>query len=196
MPVPQDSTRRKTCPRGKLYTSVEREDIASTRYSENNNLEEYRQLDQRWDFNTLAASLQFHTPLTRFPVKKATQKHETSSSQEIVNTMLKHILRYIENHVQSRSISTTKLLGLTGLQGSGKSTWTPALVKTLNELHDLPTINLSLDDLYLDHSELVQLHKAVPFNKILQSFSGRGASNRNPKTNSKFFWIETERWSM
>lgn len=59
-------------------------------------------------------------------------------------------------------------MALTGLQGSGKSTWTDALVKALKSRNHT-TINLSLDDLYLDHAELVQLRTSNPTNKLVQA---------------------------
>ncbi|CAI7677633.1 unnamed protein product [Penicillium manginii] len=60
-------------------------------------------------------------------------------------------------------------LGLTGLQGSGKSTWTDALVQSLTEVHGYKTVNISLDDLYHDHDELVRIRTENASNKLLQT---------------------------
>ncbi|KAJ5865017.1 uncharacterized protein N7529_006933 [Penicillium soppii] len=90
---------------------------------------------------------------------------------EAIKTVLDQVLPHIEQHIKSQTSSPTKqpfILALTGLQGSGKSTWTDALVKTLRESHKYKTINLSLDDLYLDHDELVKLRTANQSNKLVQ----------------------------
>lgn len=96
-----------------------------------------------------------------------------SIPQEAVHSVLNHVLPHIERHLQCQSsTSTTRrpfILGLTGLQGSGKSTWTDALVKELRQSHGFNTINLSLDDLYLDHDDLVQLRADNPSNKLVQT---------------------------
>ncbi|KAJ5108427.1 hypothetical protein N7456_005102 [Penicillium angulare] len=89
-----------------------------------------------------------------------------------VDQVLEHVIPHIEAHVSSNSNNATKapfILGLTGLQGSGKSTWTNALVGTLRDKHNYHTINISLDDLYLDHDDLVKLRERQPPNKLLQT---------------------------
>ncbi|KAJ5819900.1 hypothetical protein N7474_005491 [Penicillium riverlandense] len=90
-----------------------------------------------------------------------------------IDQVLNYILPYIEKHTKSEPpAGKTKrpfILALTGLQGSGKSTWTSALVQALNEKHKLRTINLSLDDLYLDHEDLVQLRNDNASNKLLRT---------------------------
>ncbi|KAJ5624498.1 hypothetical protein N7510_000807 [Penicillium lagena] len=90
-----------------------------------------------------------------------------------INQVLTYILPYIEKHTKSEPpAGKTKgpfILALTGLQGSGKSTWTSALVQALNEKHKLRTINLSLDDLYLDHEDLVRLRDDNASNKLLRT---------------------------
>lgn len=90
-----------------------------------------------------------------------------------INQVLNYILPYIEKHTKLEpAAGKTKrpfILALTGLQGSGKSTWTSALVQALNEKHKLGTINLSLDDLYLDHEDLVQLRNDNASNKLLKT---------------------------
>ncbi|KAJ5474426.1 hypothetical protein N7475_003992 [Penicillium sp. IBT 31633x] len=105
--------------------------------------------------------------------------------QEAINSVLSHVLPQIARH---SSISATKrpfILGLTGLQGSGKSTWTDALVNVLRDLHGLNTINLSLDDLYLDHDELIQLRESNPSNKLIQT---RGQPGTHDMTLARSFF--------
>ncbi|KAJ5676137.1 hypothetical protein N7462_009034 [Penicillium macrosclerotiorum] len=89
-----------------------------------------------------------------------------------IEDVLQHIIPQIERHIESQASAQTKrpfVLGLTGLQGSGKSTWTDALVKTLRDQHKYNTINVSLDDLYFDHHELVQVRGRNPQNRLLQT---------------------------
>ncbi|CAG8324748.1 unnamed protein product [Penicillium salamii] len=91
--------------------------------------------------------------------------------QEAINSVLEQVIPYIEHHIQCQKSSPSRrpfVLALTGLQGSGKSTWTDALVKAL-KARNHTTINLSLDDLYLDHAELVKLRKSNPTNKLIQA---------------------------
>ncbi|CAG7979236.1 unnamed protein product [Penicillium salamii] len=91
--------------------------------------------------------------------------------QEAINSVLEQVVPYIEQHIRSQKSSSSRrpfVLALTGLQGSGKSTWTDALVKALKSRNHT-TINLSLDDLYLDHAELVQLRTSNPTNKLVQA---------------------------
>jgi D-glycerate 3-kinase len=93
---------------------------------------------------------------------------------ENIHQVLDYILPYIQEHhataePPARNTKRPFILALTGLQGSGKSTWTTALVQALNEQHKLRTINLSLDDLYLDHEDLVQLRNDNASNKLLQT---------------------------
>jgi D-glycerate 3-kinase len=59
------------------------------------------------------------------------------------------------------------MIGLTGLQGSGKSTWAMTLVEVLRQEYTLNAITVSLDDFYRTHEELVQLRKNSPANKLL-----------------------------
>ncbi|KAJ6093402.1 hypothetical protein N7486_008691 [Penicillium sp. IBT 16267x] len=91
---------------------------------------------------------------------------------EDIDTILDRIVPHIKQHITNQSASTTKrpfVLALTGLQGSGKSTWTDALASTLRSQHNYKTINISLDDLYLDHDDLVKLRETNPSNKLLQT---------------------------
>jgi D-glycerate 3-kinase len=59
--------------------------------------------------------------------------------------------------IQEQHQSSTKpiILGITGLQGSGKSTWAAKMVEILTSEYDLNTIALSLDDLYKTHTDLI-----------------------------------------
>lgn len=56
---------------------------------------------------------------------------------------------------QHETSSKPIVLGITGLQGSGKSTWAGKIVEMLTTEHDLYTITVSLDDFYKTHDGLV-----------------------------------------
>ncbi|KAH7305441.1 P-loop containing nucleoside triphosphate hydrolase protein [Stachybotrys elegans] len=77
------------------------------------------------------------------------------------------------------------ILGLSGLQGSGKSTWAIALATTLTNRHSIKTRILSLDDLYHDHPELVAIRSANPSNALLQT---RGQPGTHDEALAKDFF--------
>ncbi|KAF4454943.1 hypothetical protein F53441_2600 [Fusarium austroafricanum] len=84
-----------------------------------------------------------------------------------MNTVLDIFVPSIQTH--RKKTSKPFVLGLSGLQGSGKSTWAAALSKALINQHNLKTRILSLDDLYHDHPELVAIREANPNNGLLQT---------------------------
>ncbi|KAL1982790.1 hypothetical protein VTN96DRAFT_906 [Rasamsonia emersonii] len=60
-------------------------------------------------------------------------------------------------------------LGLNGVQGAGKTVLVSTLQKTLRAPpYNLPTVTLSLDDIYLTHADQVALAAAHPDNPLLQ----------------------------
>ncbi|KZM23629.1 Glycerate 3-kinase [Ascochyta rabiei] len=96
---------------------------------------------------------------------------------------------------QRKLSSRPIVLGITGLQGSGKSTWASKIVEILTSEHQLNTITVSLDDFYKTHEGLVSQrdqdpknglyrvrgqpgthdeHLAAGFFKELESYSGEG----------------------
>ncbi|KAF1928757.1 P-loop containing nucleoside triphosphate hydrolase protein [Didymella exigua CBS 183.55] len=58
------------------------------------------------------------------------------------------------------------ILGITGLQGSGKSTWASKIVEILTTEHQLNTITVSLDDFYKTHDSLVSQRDQDPKNGL------------------------------
>ncbi|KAF7547990.1 hypothetical protein G7Z17_g7331 [Cylindrodendrum hubeiense] len=84
-----------------------------------------------------------------------------------IDAVLAIFIPLIQTH--RKTTSTPYVLGLSGLQGSGKSTWAAALSGALIAQHGLKTRILSLDDLYSDHAELVALREANPDNGLLQT---------------------------
>jgi D-glycerate 3-kinase len=71
-----------------------------------------------------------------------------------------------EQHQRS---SKPIILGITGLQGSGKSTWASKIVEILTSEYDLNTIALSLDDLYKTHTDLVAQREQDVNNKLYRT---------------------------
>lgn len=61
------------------------------------------------------------------------------------------------------------ILGITGLQGSGKSTWASKIVDILSSEHQLHTITISLDDVYKNHDGLVAQREKDPQNKLYRT---------------------------
>jgi D-glycerate 3-kinase len=61
------------------------------------------------------------------------------------------------------------ILGISGLQGSGKSTWASKIVEVLTSQHQLQTITISLDDLYKKHEDLVAQRDQHPDNKLYRT---------------------------
>ncbi|OQD83793.1 hypothetical protein PENANT_c015G07109 [Penicillium antarcticum] len=91
--------------------------------------------------------------------------------QEKIEYIVNSLAGYIDRHFKGQSTTPTKrpfIFGLTGLQGRSKSTCTNATVKGLNDKHKSNTINISLDDLYLDYDDLVKLRLANPDNRLAQ----------------------------
>ncbi|KAJ3055486.1 hypothetical protein HK097_010345 [Rhizophlyctis rosea] len=77
------------------------------------------------------------------------------------------------------------IIGINGLQGSGKTTLTTALIKTLSSPpYSLKIATLSTDDLYLTHSDQLRLAAANPTNPLLE-FRG------NPGTHDVDLGAET-----
>ncbi|KAF2280572.1 P-loop containing nucleoside triphosphate hydrolase protein [Westerdykella ornata] len=61
------------------------------------------------------------------------------------------------------------VLGITGLQGSGKSTWASIIVDILQSQYQLRAITLSLDDLYKAHDGLVEQREKDPANNLFRT---------------------------
>ncbi|GAA5902649.1 putative ATP-dependent kinase [Sporobolomyces salmoneus] len=81
------------------------------------------------------------------------------------------ILSSLEQRASSNGVKQTALvIGIQGPQGSGKS-YLAQQLETSPKLSHLRIANLSLDDLYLPHSRLVELASSNPSNELL---SGRG----------------------
>jgi D-glycerate 3-kinase len=84
-----------------------------------------------------------------------------------VNQALDLLLPKIKSqHEQS---SRPIILGISGLQGSGKSTWASKLVEILSAKHQLYTITVSLDDVYKTHDDLIAQRDHDSSNKLYRT---------------------------
>ena len=61
------------------------------------------------------------------------------------------------------------ILGLTGVQGSGKSTWAAAIVDELRETYHYNALSVSLDDFYYTRRKLDELREVNPENALLRT---------------------------
>ncbi|WYZ33922.1 hypothetical protein EsH8_I_000198 [Colletotrichum jinshuiense] len=109
-------------------------------------------------------------------------------STTTLEAVLQHILPAINSH-KAESPSPF-ILGLSGLQGSGKSTWAAALTDILNTKYGFNTRTLSLDDLYLDHDQLLALRDANPGNGLLRT---RGQPGTHDEDLARQFFYEISR---
>ncbi|KAG4439783.1 hypothetical protein IFR05_004751 [Cadophora sp. M221] len=86
------------------------------------------------------------------------------------DVVLEHVLPCIKRKINNESQGEGNrpfLLGVTGLQGSGKSHLASALTRELCDKHQYNAIEVSLDDFYLPHSERQDLRRQNPENKLL-----------------------------
>ncbi|KAI2485375.1 d-glycerate 3-kinase [Pyrenophora tritici-repentis] len=90
-----------------------------------------------------------------------------SSPENNIRRTFEVLFPKIHHHRQQSSDPI--ILGITGLQGSGKSTWASMVVKILSQEHNLHTITVSLDDFYKTHDELVARREQDPSNKLYRT---------------------------
>ena len=75
-----------------------------------------------------------------------------------LNSVLDFVLPRLRKQKETKQ--SPFVLGLTGLQGSGKSTWAATLKSILEQSHQLKVVNISLDDLYEPHASLVRIRRS------------------------------------
>lgn len=110
---------------------------------------------------------------------------EQNALREVVANILPLIRSHSSRRKDDPSIGPF-ILGLTGLQGSGKSTWASSLVESLMDTHHLRAITVSLDDFYHTHSVLVSLRETNPSNKLL---SVRGQPGTHDEKLGETFFV-------
>ncbi|KAF2872309.1 P-loop containing nucleoside triphosphate hydrolase protein [Massariosphaeria phaeospora] len=89
----------------------------------------------------------------------------------VLETGIRRVLDTLLPKIRSRRQSTSHpiILGITGLQGSGKSTWASKIVSMLTLEHGLRAITVSLDDLYKTHDGLIAQRDMDPANKLYRT---------------------------
>ncbi|KAH6639730.1 D-glycerate 3-kinase-like protein [Boeremia exigua] len=93
---------------------------------------------------------------------------------------------------QHESSSKPIVLGITGLQGSGKSTWAGKIVEILTSEHQLYTVTVSLDDFYKTHDGLVSQRDQDPENKL---YRVRGQPGTHDERLAAQFFKQLEAYS-
>ncbi|KER00041.1 hypothetical protein AUEXF2481DRAFT_7 [Aureobasidium subglaciale EXF-2481] len=91
-------------------------------------------------------------------------------SEHCIPFILDKIKAHCEYHKKDKDTDAPPFfLGLNGIQGAGKTTLVSTLYKTLtSDPHNLPTVVLSIDDLYLPHSAQKSLAESQPENPLIQ----------------------------
>ncbi|KAK6544236.1 hypothetical protein TWF694_000939 [Orbilia ellipsospora] len=106
----------------------------------------------------------------------------------VLQYILPHITRYLSQQSAAASFHRPFKLAVTGLQGSGKSTWSSQIVEVINK-KGLKARTLSLDDLYLPHEGLIAVRDANPENKLLRT---RGQPGTHDVELAKWFFQQFE----
>lgn len=83
------------------------------------------------------------------------------------------------------------ILGITGLQGSGKSTWAAGIVNLLSAHYNLRAITISLDDLYKTHDDLIAQRDKDLANKLYRT---RGQPGTHDEQLAQQFFKNLRDW--
>ncbi|KAF2759433.1 P-loop containing nucleoside triphosphate hydrolase protein [Pseudovirgaria hyperparasitica] len=102
------------------------------------------------------------------------------SACKVLNLLLPQI-----QHKVASDPSQPVFIGVSGLQGSGKSTWAHAIVALLSTEHNLNAITVSLDDFYLTHAQLIRLRDENPENRLFRTRGQPGTHDE--QLASRFF---------
>jgi D-glycerate 3-kinase len=86
-----------------------------------------------------------------------------------LNLISEQIIEWFNEHRNNNSNFEPLFIGISGSQGSGKTTLNRELVKTLKSSpYNLSIVNISLDDLYLTNAEQNEVAKANAGNELLK----------------------------
>lgn len=104
-----------------------------------------------------------------------------------LETNIRNVLSTLTPKLQTLHQTSPRpiILGITGLQGSGKSTWASLIVKLLTAEHNLSAITVSLDDFYKTHNDLVARRELDPDNKLYRTRGQPGTHDE--KLAAQFF---------
>ncbi|KAF2004871.1 P-loop containing nucleoside triphosphate hydrolase protein [Amniculicola lignicola CBS 123094] len=108
-----------------------------------------------------------------------------SNALRVLDILTPHI------HAQRQTSSQPVILGITGLQGSGKSTWASKVVSLLSSAFNLRAITISLDDLYKTHDDLIAQREKNPENKLYRT---RGHPGTHDEQLAEKFFAELKAW--
>lgn len=86
---------------------------------------------------------------------------------------------------QHQESSAPIIFGISGLQGSGKTTWAAKIVDVLTHRYDLYAITVSLDDFYKTHDDLIAQRDKDPENKLYRTRGQPGTHDEDLA--AKFF---------
>lgn len=92
---------------------------------------------------------------------------------------------------QKKQSSRPIILGISGLQGSGKSTWAVGIVSLLSSHYSLRAITISLDDLYKTHDDLIAQRDNNPENKLYRT---RGQPGTHDEQLAERFFASLKEW--
>ncbi|TEY83148.1 hypothetical protein BOTCAL_0025g00070 [Botryotinia calthae] len=98
--------------------------------------------------------------------------------------ILPFILHYLSLH-QKTHPTRPFIIGLNGIQGAGKTTLVNTLYEILTRDHDLETLVLSIDDLYLTRADQEKLARENEENKLVQ-YRGEPGTHDIPLARSLF----------
>jgi len=93
---------------------------------------------------------------------------QTMTTPILSDSLISPILSFIQS-LNPKGRSTPLVLGISGPQGSGKTTLVNHLVKQLSSPpYSFRVVSFSIDDIYLPHDELKALGRNNPDNKLVQ----------------------------
>ena len=103
------------------------------------------------------------------------------STMSSLDANVKRVLRLLlpKFHAHREQSPHPMVLGITGLQGSGKSTWASNMVELLASEHGLHAITVSLDDFYHTHENLIVRRDKDPDNKLYRTRGQPGTHDQD-----------------
>jgi D-glycerate 3-kinase len=104
----------------------------------------------------------------RIPIDRRKRSSKIMTAPVLSDTLISPILAFIDS-LGPKNRPKPLVLGISGPQGSGKTTLVNNLVDKLTAApHSLRVVSFSIDDIYLPHDELLALGRNNPDNKLLQ----------------------------